>query len=212
MLRYQLPVTPSETAGNIARLCAELVPGQTPVYVDVQADLEGPVKECFPLVTARVDLDGGNSVLGWALWELPGVFVEAEFHAVWRDPTGKFADITPRNRPISRILFLPDASTVYEGRQIENVRHPINQAPEIAQYLDTFRDEFSILNRGSRANQYGEIVLSGQEAEEMNAIYEKRASLHYKVLALSSSVGPYTPCLCSSGKKVKWCHGIHNVA
>ena len=211
MSRYLIPVTPAEVSHELENLCAALAPCVEPTYVVVRPIEGASANECFPLVDAAVLRDGGSPILGWSLWEFPGVFVEAEFHAVWVSPTGDLVDVTPKNRPVDRILFFPDKYLVYSGRQVNNVRRALSSDPCVTEYFATFDAEFELLNRGDRANQHGEIKLTDSEADEYHLIQTQRAALFPQVLRLASFVGAYTPCPCNSGKKVKWCHGVKNV-
>lgn len=208
MHRYQHPVTPAELNGPLAALCSELATGRLPVYVDVRPLEDAPPDECFPLVARHVASRGGSALFGWTLWELPGVFVEAEFHAVWRTPHGTFVDIAPKKRPVARVLFLEDPDRSYAGRQVNNVRRAVSLDPNVSEYLGTFDAEFELLNRGIRAEQHGEIALVGEEAREFHGIQMRRAALFPHVLSAAGAIGPYTPCWCSSGRKVKWCHAV----
>lgn len=206
MRRYPGPVTPAAIGQELANFCTILVPNAHPIYVSVRPETGAPTNECFPLVDVAISRFGGTRLLGWALWEFPGVFVEAEFHAVWESPNGELIDIAPKNRPVERILFLPNKELTYTGRQVNNVRRPLSSARCIAEYLATFDAEFELLNRGARAQQHGEIELTGSEAEEYASLQQRRANLAPEVLALAAYIGAYTPCPCNSGNKVKWCH------
>ncbi len=207
MNRYFGPVTPAEVSRELAALCATLVPEGKPTYVLVQPDPDTPANECFPLVEGAISRHGGKLILGWSLWEFPGVFVEAEFHAVWASASGELIDVTPKTRPVERVLFLPSKELTYSGRQVNNVRRPLSSDPRVIDYLSTFDATFELLNRGARADQHGEIELTDSEADEYTSLEKKRALLFPSVLQLSAFIGPYTPCPCNSGKKVKWCHG-----
>lgn len=211
MNRYPGPVTPAEVSRELAALCATLALTVEPTYVAVRPIEGAPTNECFPLVDATVLRDGGSSMLGWSLWEFPGVFVEAEFHAVWASPTGELIDVTPKNLPTSRILFLPGKDLVYSGRQVNNVRRALRADPCIAEYLATFDAEHELLNRGIRADQHGKIVLTDSETIEFSSIQRQRDALFSSVLRFAAFIEPYTPCPCNSGNKVKWCHGVRNV-
>lgn len=210
MNQYLGPVTPAEIGHTLTTLCATLVPGGKPTYVPVQPEQDAQPNECFPIVNDTVLRHGGSTLLGWSLWEFPGVFVEAEFHAVWASPTGELIDVTPKNRQVSRVLFLPDNHLVYSGRQVNNVRRPLSADPCVTEYFATFDAEFELLNRGARADQHGEIELTDSEVDEYASLQKRRAFLFPRVMRLAAFVGPYTPCPCGSGKKMKWCHGGRN--
>ena len=210
MSHYLSPVTPAQVSSKLADLCAFLAPGIEPTYVVVRPIEGAPTNECFPLVDATVLRDGGRSMLGWSLWELPGVFVEAEFHAVWASPTGDLIDVTPKNRQVSRILFLPGKDLVYSGRQVNNVRRALSSDACVTKYFATFDAEYELMNRGVRADQHGDVELTESEADEYYSIQTQRVTLLPQVLRLAALIGAYTPCPCNSGKKVKCCHGLEN--
>jgi hypothetical protein len=207
MKTYQHPVTPAELSAQLKRLCEELVPGAAPLYVDVSA-VESPANECFPLVEERVRSEGGTALFGWSLWEMPSVFIEAEFHAVWKSPTGSLLDISPKKEPTQRILFLPDPTRTYEGYQINNVRRALRADPAVTGFLATCDEEYEFLNRGDRKAQHGEITLRGADAAEFQQLQLKKAKFQMDMVRMHSEIGAYGPCWCGSGKKVKWCHGI----
>ena len=96
-------------------MCAQLAPGENPLYVNVVPQPGATINDCFPLVTERVREQGGTAVLGWSIWEWPTLFVEGEFHAIWKSPAGDLVDIAPKAIPISRIFFLPGPNARYEG-------------------------------------------------------------------------------------------------
>ena len=205
-MKFQRPVTPAEMSGPLTALCESIMPDATPLYIDVRPLNDAPPDECFPLVESQVGIYGGDLVVGWTLWELPTIFVEGEFHAVWRSTAGGLVDIAPKKSPTSRILFLEDLSRRYEGRQVNNVRRAIIKDPIIVEYLATLDAKFELLNHGERAYHHGEIHLEGREAAEFDTIQTKLALLQSQLNSRLPSFGPYSPCWCGSGKKIKWCH------
>lgn len=205
-MRYQHPVTPAELSPALALLCNELVSSTKPFHVDVASLPNAPANECFPLVEAHTEQYGGTRILGWALWEMPGLFVEAEFHAVWRSPSGEYVDIAPRAQPMARIFFLPSAEAVYEGRQVNNVRRTIGSDREVEQYLRGFDELFEFMNRGDRAELHGEVHLEGADAVEYEQINFRALAAREAIEHKFPTYGPYLPCWCGSGKKMKWCH------
>ena len=115
------------------------------------------------------------------LWELPGFFVEAEFHSVWRMPTGEFFDVAPKAEVTQRILFLPDYAARYKGVQVNNVRRAVARDSETEEYLAMFDQLFELLNRGECAEQHGEIQLTGAEAAEYDRMVDKMAFMHSRI-------------------------------
>jgi hypothetical protein len=205
-MRFRRPVTPAEVGAPLVSLCAEVCPGAQPIYVDVRPIQGAPINDCFSLVASMVAQQGGDAVLGWTLREMPGLFVEAEFHSVWRKPTGEFVDVAPKAEATQRILFLPDHAARYKGVQVNNVRRPVTRDSETEEYLAMFDQLFELLNRGERAEQHGEIQLTGAEAAEYDRMADKMAFMHSRISNRFPYFGPYTACWCGSGKKMKWCH------
>jgi len=209
MPTYQRPVTPAEFSPSIRSLCLELVSRVNPLYVDVQPIPDSASDECFVLVPEQIRRNGGQAAIGWAIWEWPSLFVEAEFHCVWRAPDGSLLDVSPKKSPTQRILFLTDHTRRYEGRQVNNVRKPLSKHPAVLTFLTASDAEYEFMNRGERAGQHGHIKVTGPEAEEYAAIQRTKANCFLKMVNLKPAIGAYDPCPCGSGKKVKWCHREH---
>jgi hypothetical protein len=140
-----------------------------------------PANECFPIVEEQIASRGGSRVTGWAIWEWPGVFIEAEFHAVWASQTGELLDLSPRPFLASSIVFLPDPSTQYEGRQIDNVRKPLVSDNDLIRFLFIFRRRFEILNEGDLAFQHGMVSLSPRAAKELHSLQKEGLRLERRL-------------------------------
>ena len=207
MKRYHRPVTPAEVSPAISSLCSHIVLDTLPFFVDVRPKEDEDANECFHVVRRQVAAFGGEAVIGWSIWELPSVFVEAEFHSVWRSPEGKYIDFTRKNSATARILFLPDPHRSYEGRPLNNCRKALTDEPVVHEWFEALDAKYELMNRGGRAFEHGKVLLEGREAAEYNAIEEAIEELGLRVLAFHPYVGPYLPCVCGSGKKAKWCHG-----
>lgn len=89
------------------------------MYIDVFPIKGAPKLECFDIVQKHVQENQGRRVLGWCLWELPDLFIEVEFHAVWQTPDGHLLDLTPRKTPTKRILFIEDQTIQYDGKRVK---------------------------------------------------------------------------------------------
>jgi len=163
-------------------------------------------------VRNQIEAHGGSVCYGWQIWEWPNVLINAEFHAVWKDPSGSLVDITPKPPPIQRILFLPDPTREYDGRQVNNVRRPLRNDPAIKRFIKDCDREFEISNRGDRATQYDRIDVEEDEWKELEAIKKRKAEflLRFKSKPApirSQRIGRNEPCPCGSGKKYKKCCG-----
>ncbi len=146
--------TPSELSETVLTFCEKVSPGQTPVYLDCEPT-SGADNHCFPIVERQIDQHGGTLVFGWAIWIRPKVLIEAEFHGVWRDQYGVLHDIAPRTDGTERILFVPDPINKYEGRQLNNIRHALSEAPDVHDLIRTYNDRYRLLY----ANQTGQFAV-----------------------------------------------------
>jgi hypothetical protein len=165
------------------------------------------VNDCFPVVERYARDHGGSVCYGWQIWEWPGVMVEAEFHAVWRSPTGELHDITPKQVPVPQVLFLPDPRRKYDGLQVPNVRRSLSSDPRVAAFIESCEDEFEFMNRGERATQHGELQFSAKDAQEFASIQRRKDALYSQLDSRPPRPGQNDPCVCGSGRKYKKCCG-----
>lgn len=166
----------------ISALCSDAAPDQTPVQIRSNPFHGAVENDCFLNVQKQIERAGGEQVIGWALWEYPGVFAEAEFHAVWREPaTGELIDLNPRPYPWAVISFLPDPSRRYEGQQVDNVRRSLNDDPLVDQYIHQAQQYFRLMNSGELANQHGQVAIS--------------AALHREILGVATEIERLRKCI-----------------
>jgi hypothetical protein len=210
--------TPDAITDTIRQLCNQLVPNTPARYLSVTPVTGAEPQDCFAVVEHHVRKNGGRSCYGWQIWEWPHVMLEAEFHAVWEDRDGKLHDLTPKFSLVDRILFLPDATRIYNGRPVKSVLHVLSPSPAIESFIDACDAEFELMNRGDRAEQHGEIMLSGAEVREYETIQRQKLLAYMQITGRSGLLPPprnvldagkarrNDPCPCGSGKKVKNCH------
>jgi hypothetical protein len=153
--------TPLIISDKIKELCAKIDKNSKPIFLDVEKLPHSLELDCYENVTKQIAKEGGKVQHGWQIWEWPGIMIEAEFHAVWVDRKGVFHDITPKQIDrINKILFLPDSSRTYEGRQIDNERMPIQDDPLIDEFIDNAHKHFLEMNHGELASFHGYVELS----------------------------------------------------
>ncbi len=107
------PAVPSDTDGNVLAFCQQ-INSNKPFYVDVHSWGQSQSVECFHNVNKYKELNGGDIVYGWCIWQHTKIMLEAEFHSVWKSPEGAYLDITPNPINFKRILFLPDHKLKYD--------------------------------------------------------------------------------------------------
>ncbi len=163
---------------HVLQFCEEVVVGATPVRVPCAPDARAQQMDCFETVDQRVRTEGGHRVLGWAIWEAPGILIESEFHAVWAHPVnGALFDIAQRPMTFSAITFIADPSRQYEGRQVDNVRKPLTKDPKVRQFIYLMKRRFEILNTGALADQHGEIELPPRLRKTHDAVMRQLVPL-----------------------------------
>lgn len=197
--------TPSEITTEILDLCGGIVAGGIPEFIAHVPAKGAVVRECFPNVMDRVAVDGGELVYGWAIWEWPGVFVEAEHHAVWRSPDG-LIDITPHEYPTKGVLFLPDPSATYDFEGFtrrNNIKRATTDLPAVSEFLALSDLIFQKLEVSSVGKEYR---LSQRDLFQLQAMEDRKNQLKGNIyFHLARGKGPNDVCFCRSGKKFKKC-------
>jgi hypothetical protein len=159
------PRVPEKVTSPVKRLCNRIAPNKQPHYVKLLVEPGAIINDCFTNIESKIQRDGGSVQYGWAIWYLPGTLMEAEFHAVWLSPEGEPIDITPQSIPCTKILFLPDHRRKYTGRQVDNIRIPLNKNPKVKEFIKLHEAKFKIMNEGELANKHGLITVSHEKIE-----------------------------------------------
>jgi hypothetical protein len=131
-----MPIAPVAASDYVLAFIRERL-GVEPMptfLVPAPGDGAVPIR-CFDNVYKQVQCMGGEACVGWAIWEWPGVFIEAERHCVWRRTDGALVDITPPPGKDPRILFQPDPAGVMESDVVDNVRQALRSDPDIDRFL-----------------------------------------------------------------------------
>lgn len=165
----------------VKSFCRRVVPGGSPVYVKFEPLAGEPMRECFSIVPKQIESQGGVQRIGWAIWYLRGILIEAEFHCVWEREDGVLVDLTPRRRCYKRTLFLPDPSRQYEGVQVNNIRQALSKDPLVHRFLWLKDEFFRITNEGDLAYEKcipmtARIVAVKNEMTEIEFELERRFS------------------------------------
>jgi hypothetical protein len=111
--------TPKKLNRQVIDFC-RTINNEDPQYVLVFPSQKSTFRNCFNNVLSYVQERGGEVVYGWVIWLKKNVFIEAEAHAVWRDPDGDLIDITPHEDGERKIVFLPDPAMTFTGQRIRS--------------------------------------------------------------------------------------------
>lgn len=166
---------------HVLEFCNAVVPGQLPILVSHEPLANKPLLECLTIVPEHVACHGGKQLTGWAIWEGTHI-IEAEFHAVWRNPEGRIVDLTPRppELALANILFLEDLGREYTGRQIDNIRKPLVDSFNVKRLIKLMERRFEILNEGDLADQY-EVQLSPTAEREYRELEKEVMKLQLRL-------------------------------
>lgn len=131
-----------------------------------------PPGQCYRNVRSVVTAKGGEAQAGWVLTWLPGHFIEALHHAVWRAPKGELQDVTAYPFPAmsgSSIAFIEDTQT-----QIGRYDHNDPCMPSMFKQLDSeagTADYIDLVRRGMiLAGQWLELMLKGVQFDAAGQI------------------------------------------
>lgn len=199
--------TPPAITPFIRQFATEVRSRAEPIYLRVRPGADAQPLDCFYNVKREVDRSGGRMQFGWAVWEWPKVFVEAELHAVYQPFDGAaFEDITPTDDPeIKRRLFIPDDSVSYdfenEGVTLDNIRKAYVRDPLIEAFLNAASERSAFRNS---IPGIGEIQLQGEMARQWTAIESRSADLCIQLA--NKYLDPNARCICGSGRKFRKCH------
>lgn len=145
-----MPTTPPANKPHVIQIAREATgnPRALPVHVRCKPMPDAVRNECFATVQRMVESNGGQQVLGWAIWEVKGMFIEAEFHAVWQSTSGRLIDVAAHPVARKEITFVVDPNRVHTGYQVDNVRRALTKDPDVQRWLDLHRQFFELTNEG----------------------------------------------------------------
>lgn len=198
MTKTTEPLTPIIESQSVSMISEKINSQHIPEYINVFPMKNAPIQECFDIVEKHIQINGGKRILGWVLWELPSLFIEAEFHAIWESPTGELKDLTPRPSPTKRILFIRDPSMIYDGNRVNNIRINYSNNEVINDLFKIYEDEFETFGPEG-------IVLPHQQL--LNISFEMRkVSVQERMELIFKHLKKTDPCYCNSGEMLKNCH------
>ena len=169
---------PPEIRPDILRFCNQICRGSDPVWVSVQPVSYAEQDDCFGTVSKTIKKRGGNRILGWDITEWPGVFMEAEFHAIWQSEEGALTDLSPKLLPYDRILFLPDHVRQYQGYRLDNIRIATNPDPLVARFIELSELMYEDMRKNKQLDQVGKLNMS----REFAILHAEKAAVELQLM------------------------------
>jgi uncharacterized protein YecA (UPF0149 family) len=196
---------PKNLHQGLTTLCAKINPRAAPFYVPIRALPGGGATDCFLNVPKQIAAHGGSIVHGWRITELPGLFIEGEFHGIWLSPAGDYIDVTPSQGAESQTLFLRDADKNFDEitfTRRDNVRHPLKDHPTIHAYLAQCE---AIYRYQETHTDPCNPRLFAIDESDYERLLQRKSELARQLALLP--IGRNDPCRCGSGLKYKKCCG-----
>ena len=160
---------PRQITPELLRFCRTISP-EPPVFI---RSVPGPGAEsgwCFDNVVRAIARDGGERVFGWAIWQIPDLYFEAEHHGVWRRPEGELVDVTPQLGGASQILFLPDPAAVYDPPNFRpNIMAEAGDAAIASEFVALARARIAI-QRSYWIDEHSSAEYSDDDQRELDRI------------------------------------------
>ena len=203
--------TPTAITESIQKFSNSLASTEVPVLVAVRSGKKDDLGDCFVNVQKMVESRGGEIVYGWAIFELPKLLLEAQFHAVWRAPDGELVDVTKTDDKAQTTLFLADNKLAYEGKIIPSRQLALSDDCSVARLIIASQAVWE--HQAKFQVDMGDDQVGFTEQEHVNEhhrLEELRLSALnrlFDTLAGAAKVSRSQPCSCGSGKKYKKCCG-----
>ena len=160
---------PRSLTTALLQFCASIVSVE-PVFIPSVPIKRAATSFCFENVAQKVREKGGSIAYGWAIWHLPGLYFEAEHHAVWRNKFGNLVDVSPQLGGRKRLLFLPDQNAIYDPFALRpNILAPDGDSHRARQMVDLGKRRHALLIR-CRVPGTAEIRLYEQDQLELAEI------------------------------------------
>ena len=196
--------TPVSINEEVLEFCKEINPDNEPLFVEAIPYKESEYQECFSNVENYIKKFGGRIQQGWTIWEIPSKFIEAEFHAVWVDNSGKYIDISPKSDGEEKILFLKDDSREIINEPVENIRKILLDTAQFRTMKIFGKKQFEVFKKYWNGSK---IVVPKSELDMLDKL--RNEILLFEIqkdkLAGKMKIGRNEPCPCGSGRKYKKC-------
>ena len=137
------------------------------------------LNDCYENVRKVVGLFRGEMVCGWHIRAFANLFLEAEAHAVWREPTkGMLLDVTPSGDVFEekRLLFIQDRRIQWvegESTPIASRFYILCKEPRVERLIALQQRRQALVQQANVLTAYGEAIVLPPEAERLDRDIEE---------------------------------------
>ncbi|ELY2665834.1 hypothetical protein [Cronobacter sakazakii] len=89
------PIPAQLATPETLEFCQKIVPNVHPVLLNSALFTEAEEMDCFVNVEQAIAKKGGRAFNGWVIWQVPGVYIQAEFYCIWENNAREMLDVTP---------------------------------------------------------------------------------------------------------------------
>lgn len=173
----------------------KVIPRSKIIVVPVMLESPAPKNECFLNVNTVVEKIGGELISGWAIWQWANILIEAEAHAVWKNPSGDLIDITPHDGE-KEIFFLPDDKVVYRGMRIPSRRMALTESSLVKEFIHLLEQR--------------DMILCNPKGNYVSLPTDLVSHIEALKMRFQTKVTQKSLCPCGSGLKYKKCCNPYN--
>jgi hypothetical protein len=83
-------------------LSHQINPNVAPRYITITPEPSWALQNAFECVRRKVACSAGRIQAGWSIWVWPGVYLQAEHHAVYEPPAGSWLEQAARECRMGR--------------------------------------------------------------------------------------------------------------
>ncbi len=197
-------ISPKDSNEEVENILDELDTGYDQMQVTVNLWHHAKPLDCFENVRKKIKKDGGAVQNGWLICKTEIVY-EANAHAVWISPAGRYIDITPKQGwSSSTVMFVPDDNLNWEGHPIPNRRWDHTGKDTVQLLVETlnFYDQIRSLTRFEDGS---DVIHYPSESVRLMEVKYEVLLMAFK-MHVAMEFPDQAPCPCAVGRPFGDCH------
>lgn len=120
---------------------------EEPQFLSVTPEPLAKLGRCYGNAESAAQGFGGAIVFGWIIWEMQGVYLVAEHHAVV-EADGQLIDVTPTIAGETEVLFVPSPIEDIQSLPLPNQYVALGTHPHLVRYVELARRRHELERSG----------------------------------------------------------------